>query len=322
MTEKELKELINKRQKGNLSKEEQKVLELFEEKMLAKNEQHIFFNDRHKSMVEQEIYSNIHKAKNKKFISAWLRIAAILVLSITVAGGSWYFSSKLQIENTYAVAQTIIKRAEYGKKLTVTLPDGSIVNLNSGSEIRFPETFNKTTREVTLTGEAFFNVQKNPTHPFIVKTPMVTTKVLGTTFNIKAYQDQDDVEVTLATGKISVGIQGEDEMILTPSYQVNFNKKSKSIQKQKVVLAQFLGWKDGVLSFDDEKLATAIPKLEKWFNVKIHLEDKNSQNCSFTGVFKNASLKNILDNITFVKPNLSYKFISSKEIQILGKCNH
>lgn len=322
MTEKELKEFINKKQKGNISESEQKILESFERKMLQRNEKSIFFNDRHKSMVEKEIYSNIHHRKKEKFLQSWIKVAAVIMLSLSIVGTGWYFSSKLQIEKTNAVAVMQIKSATYGKKLTFTLPDGSIVNLNSGSKISFPKKFNQTTREVTLVGEAFFDIIKNPEQPFIVKTPMVTTKVLGTTFNIRAYHDEENVEVTLATGKISVGIQGEDEMILSPSYQVKFNKNNKSIQKQKVELAKFLAWKNDVLRFDNETLLTVIPKLERWFDVKINLQDKSIRNCLLTGEFHHASLKNILDHITFVKPNLSYKFIAAKEVDILGNCNH
>lgn len=323
MTEKELKDLINKKQKGLLTQKEKEILFSFEEKMLEKNKKINFLNDRHKSMIREEIYAKVHQNKQRRFVNSWMRIAAVFMISISVGGIGWYYSSKInQTDVVKPMAEIIHKKADYGKKVTVTLPDGSVVKLNSGSEIKYPEFFIDSIREVTLSGEAFFEVKKDSLHPFIVKTPMITTRVLGTSFNITSYDDEDDVVITLATGKISVNIKGEDEIILAPSYQVNFNKSTQSILKQKIDLDQFLGWKEGVLRFDNEKLATAIPKLEKWFDVKITLENKNTADCSFTGVFKNASLKTILQNITFVKTGLKYKFISAHKVEITGHCNN
>ncbi|MGY5355885.1 FecR family protein [Wenyingzhuangia sp. IMCC45467] len=323
MTEKELKILISKKEQGTLTEKEEVVLSSFEEKMIERNKETIFLNNRHKSIVGRDIYAKINQNKQKRFMNSWMRIAAVLIISISIGGISWYFSlNQEQFDGFKPVAKIIHKKAGYGKKMLVTLPDGSKVKLNSGSEINFPKTFNDSVREVTLLGEAFFDVKKDSSHPFIVKTQLITTRVLGTTFNIKSYEDENDIAITLATGKISVGIQGEDEIILTPSYQVNYNKINKSIVKQRIDLSKFLGWRDGVLRFDNEKLATAITKLEKWFDVKIKLQDKNNADCSFTGVFKNASLENILQNITFVKKGLKYKFISAREVEITGNCNN
>ncbi|MDO6738707.1 FecR family protein [Wenyingzhuangia sp. 2_MG-2023] len=323
MTEKELKILIGKKQKGLLTQKEEAILFSFEEKMMEKNKSTSFLNNRHKSMIGQDIYAKINQNKQRRLIDSWMKIAAVFIISISIGGVSWYYSSEL---NRGAIlkpmAEIISKKADYGKKLTVTLPDGSLVKLNSGSEIKFPEFFRDSIREVTLSGEAFFEVKKDSLHPFVVKTSLITTRVLGTSFNIKSYDDEDDITVTLATGKISVDIENENEILLTPSYQVNYNKSTQGFVKQKIDLDRFLCWRDGVLRFDNEKLATAIPKLEKWFNVKIKIQNQSSKNCSFTGVFKNASLENILQNITFVKPSLTYKFISAREVEIIGDCNN
>ena len=323
MTEQEFKILISKKQQGLLNNAEEAILLSFEKKMIEKNSKTIFLNDKHKSKIRSDIYSKINHTKLKRFNGSWMRIAAILIIALSIGGLGWLFTKdKTQVVNVPVMVAMLTKEASYGKKLTFNLPDGSKVKLNSGSKIEYPEIFKDSIREVTITGEAFFEIKKDSLHPFIVKTSLLSTRVLGTTFNIKAYEDEDDIAVTLATGIISVDLNGNDDMILAPSYQANFNKLNQSFTKQKINLDKFLGWKDGILRFDDEKLATALPKLEKWFNVKIRLQSKSSAECSFTGIFKDASLESILDNITFVKTNLKYKFISSNKVQISGYCNN
>lgn len=323
MTEKELKLLISKKQKGLLTENEEALLASFDKKMMEKNKDTVFLNDRHKSILRRDIFAQISSKKSKtRFLNNWLQIAAVLLVSISIAGVGWYYSTyAIHTPQQTKVANNIKHTTTYGKKLTITLPDGSIVKLNSGTNIEFPETFKNSSREVFLTGEAFFEVKKDPSRPFIVKTPMITTRVLGTSFNIKAYDDENTVEVTLATGKIGVAVQGAQEIVLTPSYQLSYNKLTQKITHQKVDLDPYLGWKDGVLRFDNETLITAIPKLEKWYNVRIKLQNQAAENCSFTGVFSNASLVQVLEHLSFVKNNLDYKIISSGEIEIIGNCN-
>ena len=302
MTEKEFKILLNKKQKGLLNKTEEASILLFEKKMIERNRDTIFLNDKHKFKIQRDIQSKFPYNKQKRDFGNWMQIAAVLIIALSVGALSWYFiSAEKQVNTELATVTLLHKETSLGKKIAFTLPDGSKVKLNSGSKITYPETFNKKTREVNLTGEAFFEIKEDKLHPFIVKTSTVQTRVLGTTFNIKAYDDDNEVAVTLATGKISVDLNGKNSITLTPSYQTTFNKTAQSFTKQKIDLDKFLGWKDGILRFDNEKLATALPKLEKWFNVKIILKNKNNANCAFTGIFKDASLESILNNITFVK---------------------
>ncbi|WP_169786435.1 FecR family protein [Pseudalgibacter alginicilyticus] len=323
MTEKDFKILISKKQRGLLNKKEEAILFSFEKKMLAKNRKDIFLNEKHKLKIQQDIYSKIIHTKQKTISSGWIKVAGFLIVALTIGSVGWYTSLQSdKVNSKQTVAKILSKEVSYGKKLTFILPDGSRVKLNSGSKIKYPEVFNDSIREVTLSGEAFFEIKEDSLFPFIVKTASLSTRVLGTTFNIKDYEDENEVAVTLATGKISVGVKGEENIILSPSYQLNFNKSTQSLKKQKINLDDFLGWKDGILRFDNEKLSTAVIKLEKWFNVKIKLQNKQYENCSFTGVFKDASLERILENITFVKTNLKYKIISSEEVEISGFCNN
>jgi len=323
MTEQELKILLQKKQNRLLTKTEEAILSSFEKKMIERNHKTIFLNDKHSAKIRHDIYPKINQSKLNATYTIWIKIAAVLIITLTIGSlGYNYSTDRLKIEPVEINVAKLTKEAAFGKKLTFTLPDGSKVKLNSGSKIEYPELFNDSIREVLLSGEAFFEVKKDRTHPFIVKTENVSTHVLGTSFNIKAYDDENDIAVTLATGKVRIDWNGNDTLVLAPSDQANFNKSTKSITKQKIDLDQFLGWKDGILRFDDEKLETALPKLEKWFNVKIKLLNTKSANCSFTGIFKDASLQRILENITFVKPSLNFQFISANEVEIAGYCTN
>ncbi|MCK0132003.1 FecR domain-containing protein [Flavobacteriaceae bacterium F08102] len=323
MTEQELKILFKKKQKGLLTNAEESMLSSFEKKMIERNHKIIFLNDKHSAKIRHDIYPKIDQPNLKTAYKKWIKIAAVIIITLTIGGLSLNFSTGThKIKQIKVKIAKLTKEAPFGKKLTFTLPDGSKVKLNSGSKIEYPEQFNDSLREVLLSGEAFFDVKKDLTHPFIVKTAYVSTHVLGTSFNIKAYDDENDIAVTLATGKVRINWNEKDTLVLAPSDQARFNKSTKSITKQKIDVDQFLGWKDGILRFDDEKLETALPKLEKWFNVKIKLLNKKSAKCAFTGIFKDASLQRILENITFVKPTLNFQFTSANEVEISGYCTN
>lgn len=322
MTEKEIKNLFKKQQQGNLTEQEEAILVLFEKKLKDKNQETVFRNERYKSIVGREIYTKVLQHKKKSHNLVWMQVAAAITILLAVVGVRWFgfnTSEQAKDSSTY-IAKTISYQTNYGQKRTLILPDGSKVKLNSGSKITFPKQFNDSIREVNLSGEAFFEVKKDPDHPFIVKTSMLSTRVLGTSFNINAFKESDGITVTLATGKVKVSVQNQEDVLLTPSYQMVYQKSTKQTTKQKVDLQKALGWKNGVLRFDNETLVTAIPKLEKWFGVQIKLANQDAKDCSFTGAFKQVSLQSVLENITFVKKGLTYEFVSDKEVIIKGIC--
>ena len=321
MNEQEFRELLKKQQQGKLTKNEELLLGIFEGKLLNTNKDLVFKDDHHRRKIKEDIFFNISQSKKSRFKSRFIPIAASIVLLISVSIGSYFYThSDIKIEST-AIIKNITKETLWGQKMSVTLPDGSTVKLNVGSKLTFPETFSDSLRLVKLEGEAFFDVVKNPDKPFIIQSGDLKTTVFGTTFNIDAYSDEKDIKVTLATGKVSIEVDGKKAMLI-PSEQVIFNKKEGEIITRKVNVNRYLDWKNGVLHFENVSLGEAANKLEKWYNVVIEFENEDLKKCMFTGTFKNEELTTVLESIIFVKQHMSYDIISNNKIILKGNCTN
>lgn len=164
-----------------------------------------------------------------------------------------------------------------GRRTIITLPDSSHVYLGAGSKLRYAEKFNTATRELSLEGEAFFDVTKNPKKPFIIHTGAITTKVLGTSFKVNAFLNQP-VTVSVSTGKVRVdryiGGKTESIAVLTPGQIVTWNEARHLGVLGKAAVADISGWKDGRLVFDETRLSEITAVLERWYAVKISFKNK------------------------------------------------
>ncbi|MBK6265435.1 DUF4974 domain-containing protein [Marivirga sp. S37H4] len=247
--------------------------------------------------LEKQISSRL---KNKRI----LRFAASVILFVGLASAWLLFKNMPPAQLTQTAA--------YGQKIKFTLPDGSLVYLNSGSELRYPEKFSKDNRTVTLTGEAFFEIKRNEQKPFIISTGPIQTRVLGTSFNINAYQDLKQ-SVSVVSGKVEV--KHENHVVILEKHQQVFLKKGK-LEKQPVSPSE-LSWRKGVLIFKDTPMLEVAEKLEKWYNVKIVLQDKALEKCFFTGQFIKEKLPNVLEVLkeTF---GINYE-ITKQQVTLKGK---
>lgn len=181
------------------------------------------------------------------------------------------------------------------EKKQITLADGSVVWINSLTELRYPKTFSGHTREVYLSGEAYFDIRHNASKPFIVHTGQVITTVLGTAFNINAGKNSDRVIVTVTRGKVSVADQDHFLGYITPNQQLNYNLNSKEEIKTTVDAEKVAGWQ-GDLHFDDITFENAASILEARFKVRIGFSNDKVKNCRFSGTSLNGdnSLEQIL----------------------------
>jgi len=218
----------------------------------------------------------------------------------------------------------------YGSKSKITLPDGSTVHLNSGSVLSYPAQFATDNRKVSIKGEAYFDVKKDPNHPFLVRTNGVTVRVLGTKFNVKSYPDEKTVETTLVTGKVELYANNQEIndknrlMVLAPNQQAVFEvQKGKKdsiismVHNQNVNVNPIISWKDNRLMFRDEKFADLAQKLERWYNVDIQINDFKLQNTSFSGVFVKETVEQSLNALKLATP---FKYRMEKnQIIILRK---
>ncbi len=307
------------------SPEEMEIL--MERKWEAKN------NFKLKEKDADYIYAQIKKSiprthRTFNFNLSRLQVSRIAATIILLAVFGWAFSGYLFEKDIVPEVKMITRHAEKGQKLKFTLPDGSMVNLNSTSSITYPEVFSDNIRSIKLEGEAFFNVTKNPEKPFIVESNGLLTIVLGTSFNIRAFRD-NPVEVTVATGIVRVSpaitdgqsgldsnvVQGE---LLKPNQQAHFNPHDLSITVSNVELGSYLAWKSNTLFFEMVPFARVITTLERWYNIELDLKNDLSNQCLVRAKYKNENLINVLDGLKLLV-NFDYEFIGKNQIIITGK---
>jgi hypothetical protein len=184
-----------------------------------------------------------------------------------------------------------------GKQFKLSLSDGTIVHLNSGSTLKYPAFFSETgKREVFLKGEAFLDVSHNKDKPFILHSSDLDVEVLGTTFNVEAYEDDSLSEVVLVEGSVSLNAKNGDvsKIKLTPNQKGSLLKNDETIRVDEVDTYLYTSWIEGKLVFRNLKFNTILKKLERHFNVKIENSDKELGNELFNASFEEKNIDDIL----------------------------
>ncbi|MGW9685789.1 FecR family protein [Flagellimonas sp. 2504JD1-5] len=316
MDNKGIKGYIKKYLEGTISEEEEKQLERFEKHLVQSNAHKVFRNAHHKRMVKKQLQTVIDNPFKKKR-RQYLKIAASIVIMLGLSITAYYSVRKPQVEITSIITST----TELGQKMNITLSDGTKVRLNSGSALTFPQKFGSDaqTREVELVGEAFFEVAKDAKRPFIITSGGLKTTVLGTSFNINAYPDNENITVTVATGKVMV-TSNDDEFALDPNQQAVYHKEQNGIIKQEVDILSFVEWKNGTLRMENITLKEAAKELEKWYGVKITFENPRLSKYKFAGTFyNNEKLQVVLESIKYALKEIDYERLGEKEILIKEK---
>lgn len=252
-----------------------------------------------------------------RFITILSRIAAVLfipLLAYTLATG-FSGNKNARSRNSDTAWQTM--STGVGMRGTIELPDGSRVTLNSGSEIRYPANFIKDIREVKLNGEAYFEVAKDQKHPFIVNTGNLNVEVLGTTFNVSAY-DNMPVEVVLATGSINL-FTGDNKLsnslgILKPDQRAVFNTADNKITVSGVETDKYLAWKEGNIIFRDDSMSDVVSRLERWFNVDIYVLDNEILDYEITAKFHDETLEQVL-NLIRLSSGIKYSIEKNSQLK-------
>lgn len=184
-------------------------------------------------------------------------------------------------QNSSSQSESINKVViSYGKKSMIVLSDGTKVWLNAGSQLIYPAVFSGKNRQVTLIGEAFFDVTTNPQNPFIVRASDVSVEVLGTRFDVSAYPDDKIVQTVLEEGKVNLkylgkGILNREFVVeMQPNQMVEFDKTSGEASSKLVDVAKYTSWKDGMLEFEKVDLIRALKQVERFYDVNIFLSDQ------------------------------------------------
>lgn len=202
------------------------------------------------------------------------------------------------------------------KVIEMTLSDGSHVWLNSGSSITYPVQFNEKERKVTLNGEAYFEIAKDASKPFTVSKDKMQVHVLGTHFNVNAYDDEDIIKVTLLEGSIKILDQGINE-ILKPGQQANISNNAKPFITNAVNLEAVMAWKNGRFIFDRENIQSIMRQLARWYDLNVDYEG-NVTTEKFVGVFSRSRYQNISEILSmFEKTRIISFSINGKNITVM-----
>lgn len=257
----------------------------------------------------------------RKSVSIYYKVAASLLV-VTLC--SWMISQRWNDISDFMTPTAYISYTTApGEQLVLSLPDGSRAWLNSSSTLKFNKEFRGANRSLQLSGEAFFEVKRDERKPFIVRTGNFYTQVLGTAFNIAAYQEDGSVDVTVSTGKVSVGLMDtvsfhQQELgLLTINDHVKYNTKSKLFLRDIVSANDMLAWREGRLLFKEASINKLVSVLQRWYGVSIVSTIDTS--CTFTGSFsKHATLVEVLESLKLTG-NLDYQVLNSENVTITAK---
>ena len=319
MEKKEFEKLIDRYLAGKANEAEKLLLHKFFENYQIEEIGQIWkLGEKEKLKIQsyRRIIDKINPVKTysakSKSVPVVYRWAAIIIIAI-VAG----FSIVLLNNENDESAAIITYQTQPGQKTQLSLPDGSSVNLNSASSIEYASDFAEN-RTINLRGEAFFAVKRDVKKPFIVNSGPVETKVLGTSFNVKAY-DTTSIAVTVATGKVQVA-SAFDRKVISPGEQVHYQVNQNSLSVITIDSYQAYGWKDGYLNFENVSLADVVDELERWYGVEVVFENDKIKDCKLTLQIHRESLMQVLDIIQLAG-DINYE-IKQKIVYLNGKsCN-
>lgn len=254
--------------------------------------------------------------------SQWVKVAVILLFSVLFSF-IYYTISDKEPEKSVVYKEKV---AEPGEKVRFILSDGTQVHLNSGSRLEYPATFKGTTREVRLEGEAYFDVAHIDAHPFIVHTEKITTKVLGTSFDVRSYPGEDETLVAVAEGKVAVhesasGIAGSEEdnngIVLEANQWTNYKSSEQTFTTETGDISRIIAWNKDVLFYENEELEEVAYQLERWYGVSINFADEDIKNCIIQGEHRKEALDNVLETITYAFVDMEYQ-INGRQVTLTG----
>ena len=250
------------------------------------------------------LYETRRPRRNPWFFRIAASIVFLTSLSIAI---TWFVNKQSAAQNSQAeIADSqITKEAHRGQKLTITLPDGSTAKLNSESTIAYPKVFDEDVREVTITGEVFFDITTNEDWPFIVRSKDVWTKVLGTSFNVSSYPDEQYIRVALVEGKVEVSAKDKAAVSLTPSKMALIHEDEENIIVKDFDIKKETAWKDNIIYFDGATFDEMQRRLERWYNVEFIYNVKPEFE-EYEGDFTNESLNEVLEGLSANKFNYTF----------------
>ena len=280
----------------------------------------LFDKIQYKIDIENQKHNNAKKeTRTLSVFIPWLtKVAAILLIPVLTF--LFYTLPEKKIESkSYAslVVDSLETVSPIGSRTVVLLSDGTKVHLNYGSSLKYPQVFSDKTREVILSGEAYFDVAHNPKKPFIVRTGILNIKALGTSFNVLAYPDKNIIETTLVEGKVVLEHpQGNEDTkvigMMEAGQHLKYNIKTGTKLGTKGNLEKYIAWKEGKLIFEDTPITQVAERLSRMFNVDIEVTD-NVKDYTYTVTFVDEPLYQILDLMT-IATSVEYKIFPRNKL--------
>lgn len=336
MKEEKLIELIHKKATNELTSDEQQLLgsllENKENQLLTQqieatwekslNYQKDFTPNVEFGLSKLKARMNEEKTTSPKVVPlqnrrSWLRIAA--AAAILIIGGLFTFNQLNSGLDWQKIAVTDITN-------DLTLADGSTVTVNSTSEFQYPSEFPNEERRVKLKGEAFFDIAKNPEKPFIIEAGDLRIRVLGTSFNVRNYENESLAEITVRSGRVEVTHKnGGFTKILEANDQLTFDKKRIKVREvSKDNNLNALGWWSGKLVFNSEKMSRVKIAIERTYNVELEFTDAEMLKCPYT-ISNDVKAEGLEELLKVLETALAFekiKKVSDKKYQLIGgQCN-
>lgn len=269
------------------------------------------WNSKQEEVLHHQILSKINHrieqanikpsiAIRKRLRTVYQIAAAVLLLGVLSWVLMFYFGKGVG-SSEHCITHTTSK----GERTTVRLGDGSIVQLNSESSITYPEKFSEGERMITLQGEAYFQVKHDVNHPFIVNTQNISTVVLGTQFNVRAFQHDSLIQISLVKGAVEVSFNQKNNtkpVALKPKQELVINKNDGQTVVREFDNYAIIGWKDNVFKFKKTTLAEAVNQLEAHFAVDIKFANEDLKQYNIRGIFKGETATEVLNAMFGIAP--------------------
>jgi len=254
-------------------------------------------------------------------VPLWLRTMAASLFIASAVAGILFFKEK---SHHAATDQVTFKQmlTGSGQMKTITLSDGTRITLNNESGLKYPAAFNGQTREVFLTGEAFFEVAHNPAKPFKVHTDKLDIQVLGTSFDVKAYKEDKELQVSVASGKVGVlPADGKTKTyMLMPGDRLAYERSTAKLSQSNVEPVNISVWQKGKFIFRNETLENIARQLERYYSVKFLFKDQSLQARRINLKIKNHSISTVLKALS-ISGEFQYK-VEADQITVWQAVDH
>lgn len=235
-------------------------------------------------------------------------LAAVLVIFIGLTFSILFILSQFNsgqekkvVAKTTYTPQNITKSTPRGRKFRMNLDDGSFVHLNSVSTIIYPNKFADDYREIEMDGEAYFDIHRDESRPFIIKVKDYSVEVLGTSFNIEAYEGEDDFSITVESGTVKVNLDesGKNSTVLEKDQKLIYNPSTNVTEIFDVKSDTEISWRKGILRFDATPMAKVEKTIERWYGIDLVISNSGLYKKTLTGIHQNKSLKSVIESITY-----------------------